>query len=282
MSFTAPDMTNLGGLSVLSRISKSDDLLLQLSRKVVDWRRPELTEHSMQEMVSQRVYQIAAGYEDADDCDLLHNDSMLKLSTGRLPEDSVLCSQPTMTRLENHVQHKELYDIGWLFVRHFVNSYDKAPREIILDLDDSNSNCYGAQQLTLFNNYYGEYCYMPLYIFEGHSGKIISAILRPGRTNKRDNVAGLLIRLIGYLRKFWPHTLITVRGDAMFSSSEFMEWARDQHALHYVLGFSGNSRLSERTGAWVERAEEQYKKTGEDVKVYYRFMYRAKQWEQAL
>lgn len=281
VSFTAPDMTNLGGLSVLRRVITDDDLLTQISRKVVDWRNPQLTDHSIEEMITQRVLQIATGYEDADDCDLLRNDSMMKLSTGRLPGDGALCSQPTMTRLENHVQHKELYDIGWLFVRHFVKSYAKAPDRIILVLDDSNHNCYGAQQLSVFNAYYGEYCYMPLYIFEGYSGKLIATVLRPGRTNKRDNVAGLLIRLITYLRKFWPDTEITVRGDGMFSSSEFMEWTKGQRHLHYVLGFSGNSRLNGRVAAWVARAEEQYRLTGENQKVYYRFMYRATRWEQA-
>lgn len=281
VSFSAPDMTNLGGLPILRPILKSDDLLSQLSRKVKEWRNPKFIDHSIEEMITQRVLQIAAGYEDADDCDVLRHDSMLKLSTGRLPSDGDLCSQPTMTRLENHVQHKELYDMGWTFVRHFVQSYDKEPKEIIVDLDDSNHNCYGAQQLSVFNAYYGEYCYMPLYIFEGFSGKLIAAVLRPGRTNKRDNVAGLLIRLITYLRKFWKHTVITVRGDGMFSSSEFMEWAKSLPRLHYVLGFSGNSRLSQRVAVWVDRAEEQYRQTGQDVKVYYRFMYRATRWEQA-
>ena len=281
VGFSAPDMTNLGGLSIISRINKNDDLLVQLARKIVEWRNPKLIDHSIKEMVTQRVLQIAAGYEDADDCDVLRNDSMMKLVSGRLPSDGALCSQPTMTRLENHVQHKELYDMGWVFVKHFVKSYDKEPKRIILDLDDSNSNCYGAQQLSVFNGYYGEYCYMPLFMFEGYSGKLIAAILRPGRTNKRDNVAGLLIRVITYLRKFWPNTEITVRGDGMFSSSEFMEWANGQKRLHYVLGFTGNSRLSGRTAAWVARAEEQYKRTGQDVKVYYRFMYRATRWERA-
>ena len=281
VGFTAPDMTNLGGLSILSRINKSDDLLVQLRRKIVEWRNPKLIDHSIREMVTQRVLQIAAGYEDADDCDVLRNDSMMKLASGRLPGDGALCSQPTMTRLENHVQHKELYDMGWVFVKHFVKSYDKEPKRIILDLDDSNSNCYGAQQLSVFNGYYGEYCYMPLFMFEGYSGKLIAAILRHGRTNKRDNVAGLLIRVITCLRKFWPDTEIIVRGDGMFSSSEFMEWANGQKRLHYVLGFTGNSRLTERTAVWVARAEEQYRRTGQDVKVYYRFMYRATRWERA-
>ena len=122
VSFSAPDMTNLGGLPIISRINRSDDLLVQLSRKIVEWRNPKLIDHSIREMVTQRVLQIAAGYEDADDCDVLRNDSMMKQATGRLPGDGALCSQPTMTRLENHVQHKELYDMGWVFVKHFVES----------------------------------------------------------------------------------------------------------------------------------------------------------------
>lgn len=281
VGFSAPEMTNLGGMCVLRRITKDDDFVGELARKVREWRNPKFTEHSIKEMMDQRVLQIAAGYEDADDCDLLRKDGMMKLMVGRLPSGGDLCSQPTMTRLENHVQHKELYDMGWAFVRHFVESYDKEPVKIILDLDDSNANCYGAQQLSVFNGYYGEYCYMPLFIFEGFSGKLVVPILRPGRTNKRDNVAGLLIRLITYLCKFWPDTVIVVRGDGMFSSSEFMEWANGQKNLHYVLGFSGNSHLSQRTAAWVARAEEQKRRTGQDVKVYHRFMYRATRWERA-
>ena len=281
VGFSAPEMTNLGGMCVLRRITKDGDFVGVLARKVREWRNPKFTEHTIKEMMDQRVLQIAAGYEDADDCDLLRKDGMMKLMVGRLPSGGDLCSQPTMTRLENHVQHKELYDMGWAFVRHFVESYDKEPVKIILDLDDSNANCYGAQQLSVFNGYYGERCYMPLFIFEGFSGKLVVPILRPGRTNKRDNVAGLLIRLITYLRKFWPDTVIVVRGDGMFSSSEFMEWANGQKNLHYVLGFSGNSRLSQRTAAWVARAEEQKRRTGQDVKVYHRFMYRATRWERA-
>ena len=139
VGFSAPEMTNLGGMCVLRRITKDDDFVGELARKVREWRNPKLIDHSIKEMMDQRVLQIAAGYEDADDCDLLRTDGMMKLASGRLPGDGALCSQPTMTRLENHVQHKELYDMGWAFVRHFVESYDKEPVKIILDLDDSNA-----------------------------------------------------------------------------------------------------------------------------------------------
>lgn len=281
VSFTAPDMTNLGGLPILRRVMKIDDLLVCLSHKIRDWRNPDYIEHTLLEQVTQRVLQIAAGYEDADDCDILRHDSMLKLSAGRLPSDGDLSSQPTMTRLENHVGKRELYAIGKLFMQHFVESYDKEPDKIIIDLDDSNADTYGCQQLTLFNTYYGGYCYMPLFVFEGISGKLMLPLLRPGRTNKRTNVYRLIRRIVLFLRKYWKHTQIVVRGDSMFCSHEFMEWAQTQERVHYITGLSGNSRLYSRVAAWAQYAEERYKRDGQDIKEYHRFMYRADKWSRA-
>ena len=169
MSFSASELSSLGGLPLLAKSAKRSDFLNQFSRQIRDWRNPAFVVHAMSDLVKQRVFQITAGYEDADDCDLLRHDSMLKLAVGHRPNDRDLCSQPTMTRLENHISHQELWDIGNLFVSHFISSYKKEPVRIILDIDDSNSNAYGGQQLTLFNNYYGEYCYMPLFIFEAQS-----------------------------------------------------------------------------------------------------------------
>ena len=117
-------------------------------------------------MLRQRVGQIFCGYEDASDCDFLREDSALKMMADRLPSDYDLCSQPTMTRLENKVSARTLYKIGVLFVKQFVKSFVSSPRRVVLDVDDTNSNTFGAQQLTLFNDYYGEYCYMPLLMFD--------------------------------------------------------------------------------------------------------------------
>lgn len=136
--------------------------------------------HSHQDMIRQRVGQIICGYEDANDCDSLRCDSALKMMTGRLSSDNDLCSQPTMTRLENKVSVRTLYNIGLLFIKEFVKSFKKAPLRVVLDVDDTNSNTFGAQQLTLFNDYYGEYCYMPMLMFDGLTGKMILLMLRPG------------------------------------------------------------------------------------------------------
>lgn len=209
---------------------------------------PELIHHTISDMVRQRVGQIACGYEDANDCDALRHDSALKMLSGCKPSDEDLCSQPTMTRLENHVSNRDLYKMGMLFVENFINSYDKAPKKIIIDADDTNANTYGAQQLTLFNDYYGEYCYMPLLIYEGISGKMILPILRPGRRNKSLNVSKILIRIVTMLRKAWPNCRIELRGDSHFCSHEFMDWVCDQHSilLGFTTGLSSNEVLSEK------------------------------------
>lgn len=141
--------------------------------------------HSRTEMFRQRICQIMAGFEDADDCDRLCRDGILKMCAGRSASDKIdLASQPTMTRLENRLSRKDLFDIGEAFIDDFIASYNSEPDSIIIDANDTNADTYGAQQLTLFNAYYREYCYMPLLLFEGRSGKLILPIHRSGRGNR--------------------------------------------------------------------------------------------------
>ena len=282
VSFTAPDLSSLGGLVLASKAERSCGIIRDISRCIVDWRDPDLIRHTIRDMVGQRIMQIACGYEDADDCDTLRNDSMLKMSCGRLADGRDLCSQPTMTRLENHLGHRELYEIGEAFIDNFIKSYgNEIPAKIILDLDDSNSNVYGAQQLSLFNQYYGEYCYMPLFIFEGYSGRMILPILRPGRTNKQLNVFGIIRRLVERIRAKWPNVVITIRGDAMFCSHDMFEWADEQRGIHYCVGLTGNSVLLNNPAVLnlLAKAKSDYNRTKEPVKIYGQFLYGAKSWK---
>ncbi len=281
MSFTAPNLSSFGGLALLKSVNEHQNFIHRLSAHVSEWRNEHLLVHSIEEMMTQRVFQIAAGYEDADDCDTLRNDSMLKMCSGRLPGGLALSSQPTMTRFENHVSHRELYNMGREFVHQFIRSYKNVPARIILDFDDSNSNTYGAQQLTFFNDYYGESCYMPLFVFEGYSGKLILPLLRPGRVNKRLNVFGLMRRIITEIRKYWKDTVIVVRGDAMFCSHEFMEWSKTRHHVQFITGLTGNKLLGEKSEPWVSRAGDDFKRDGKPVRRYYRHMYRAGSWNEA-
>lgn len=278
-SFTAPDLSSNGGLLLLSQVESRCGFLAEFASLINEWRNEDLLVHDLATLVRQRVMQIAAGFEDADDCDRLRNDKALKMSVGRTPNDIDLASQPTMTRLENHVGHKELYAIGDLFIDNFLNSYESAPGSIIIDLDDTNANTYGAQQLTLFNNYYGEKCYMPLLAFDAATGRLILPMLRPGRVNKRVNVSGLMKRLVLRIRKRWPKTKITLRGDGQFCSHTFMTWASQQKDVKFITGMSANSVLYNKVAGLVDHAAYLYKKEGKDVKLYTRFFYKAQSWE---
>ena len=278
-SFTAPDLSSNGGLLLLSQVESQCGFLGNLASLIKEWRNEDLLVHDIATLVKQRVMQIAAGFEDADDCDRLRNDKALKLSIGRTPNGIDLASQPTMTRLENHVGRDELYAIGNLFVDNFLDSYKFAPESIVVDLDDTNANTYGAQQLTLFNTHYGEKCYMPLLAFDAVTGRLILPMLRPGRVNKRANVGGLLKRLVLRIRERWPKTVIILRGDGHFCSHTFMTWANKQEGVKFITGLAGNSVLYDKVEHLVETAADMYKKEGKDVKLYTRFYYKAKSWE---
>lgn len=283
VDFSAPDLSSLGGLTLVNEYirHRSNNIIDRIVSSIRDTRNPDFVVHSMQSLVTQRVCQIAAGYEDADDCDRLRGDGILKMCCGRTPDDETdLASQPTMTRLENRLSKKELHDIALCFVDDFIASYDSEPDAIVIDADDTNSDTYGSQQLTLFNAYYGEYCYMPLLLFEGRSGRLILPILRPGRHNKSINIAGLLIRLIGMLRKHWKHTVIIFRGDSHFCSHQFMDWAVErQDGVHFITGLTRNDTLAGITKVWIDDAVKSYKEKGEDVKVFHSFMYKAESWK---
>ena len=181
------------------------------------------------------------------------------------------------------------------FLEEFIRSYRKPPKVIILDCDDSNFNTYGDRQGTLFNDYYGEYCYMPLFIFEGQSGKMIMPLLRPGRRNKSVNIYKILRRIIHRLRKAWKNTGFIVRGDAHFCCRELMDWNEDQlvatpefvelacnqRSIYFVTGLTGNKGLSARTRNWVEMAEESCKRNREPVRFFKTLMYQSGTWKYA-
>ena len=282
VDFSAPRLSSVGGLALVRYFERSSSNIIdRMEACIDDPRNQSYVKHGLSEMLRQRVYQIMAGYEDADDCDRLRGDGILKMCAGRTAaSESDLASQPTMSRLENSLSHKELYDIGNCFVEDFIASYDSEPDAIIIDADDTNADTYGAQQLTLFNAYYGEYCYMPLLLFEGRSGKLILPILRPGRGNKAINIAGLLKRLIAKLRKHWRHTKFIFRGDSHFCSRAFMDWAVDRRdGIYFITGISGNARLKREVAGKLKSAVSSYERSGKDVRTFHSFDYRAGSWK---
>jgi len=275
VKFTMEKTSNDGGLLLLREVENQIGLINGLANCIKDGRHQSYVEHSIKSMLSQRVMQIAAGYEDANDCNVLNDDEILKLCAN---QEKVLATQPTISRFENKVNTKELYNMAKVFVDQFMASYESEPGIVILDPDDTNSFTYGQQELTLFNNYYGDYCYMPLHIYEGFSGKLITTILKPGRRSKSVNVFSILKRIIIYLREQWPDTMIIVRGDSHFCSKELMDWVHGLKRVEFITGLTGNAILNKHAKVTIESARREYNKYNKPVKRYHSFEYKANSW----
>ena len=275
VSFTMEETSNDGGLLLLKEVDNQIGLIDSLTRCLQDERHQGYVKHSIGSMLKQRIMQIAAGYEDANDCNTLKDDEILKVCANH---QQTLATQPTMSRFENQAGKKELYLMAKAFVDNFIASYESAPGIIIIDSDDTNSFTYGQQELTLFNSYYGDYCYMPLHIYEGFSGKLITTILKPGRRSKSVNVFAILRRIIAYLRKHWPDTMIILRGDSHFCSKELMDWTHNLQRVEFITGLTGNSVLNECAKVTIESARREYERYGKPVKRYHSFEYKANSW----
>ena len=174
-----------------------------------------ISNHTYTDLIKQRVFQIACGYEDANDSNDLRSDPALKAACDRLPLTGAdLASQPTMSRFENSISRTDLYRIGLALLETFIESYDKPPKKIILDIDDTDDATHGSQQLSLFHAYYDEYCYLPVHLYEAETGKLITTILRPGRRIRGREAAAILRRVLDHILMAWPQVQITLRGDA--------------------------------------------------------------------
>jgi hypothetical protein len=277
--YSGKDVSTDGGALLLREMDNRLGLIDKISSCITDERDQRYIDHHQIEMLKQRIFQIACGYEDGNDCDQLRADSVFKACAGKLPEsDQDLASQPTMCRLENSVSATELYSIAKVFADQFIDSYKKEPGLIILDCDDTNNNCHGDQQLAIFNNYYGEYCYMPLHIYEGLSGKLITTILKPGRRSKNVDVFAVLKRIVDHLRQQWKNTIIILRGDSHFCSHQFMDWSTDQQNLHFVTGLTGNKKLNEQIKVTIESAQQAFVANKKKQKRYVSFQYQAQSW----
>ena len=180
LDFKAGRLSSDAGLLLLGQIDQHQGLIQAMASVLRDERDPKRTHHSMTDLMRQRVFQIAAGYEDQDDSDHLRRDPIFKLLLGRAPETGAdLASQPTMSRFENGVGRQALYHLAEVFVEQFIASYAEAPEVIVLDFDDTADLAHGEQEQARFNAHVGDSCFMPLHVYEGLSGRLILTMLKP-------------------------------------------------------------------------------------------------------
>ena len=278
LAFDGGILTSDSGVLLLREVEAKTGILSRIIEAITDRRHPSYVAHSVADLVKQRVFQIACGYEDANDCDALCSDPGFKAACGRLPlQGEDLSSQPTMSRFENQMSRSDLYRIARAFVDAFIASYKKPPRAIILDIDDTQDTVYGTQQLALFNGYFNAYAYQPLHIYEGQSGKLITTILRPGVRPDGIQVVAIVKRLVAYLREAWPDVAIFLRGDAHFSSPQVQDFCETQ-GLYFIVGQTANTRLLDLAKPLMEKTKSLYAQTGKPVRLFTSFYYQAKTW----
>jgi hypothetical protein len=255
--FDGGTLSSDGGVLFFREIEAQIGIIRRFAGVLDDPRDPRYTDHSYEEMLSQRIFQIACGYEDANDCNTLRHDPAFKAACGRLPlSDDPLSSQPSMSRFENAPRRRDLYRMAQALFDTFAASYEQAPKSILLDIDDTADEIHGAQQQSLFNGYYDQYCYLPLHIYEGQSGKLITTILRPGRRPTGQEIVSILKRVVGAIRQKWPEVLILLRGDGHFSAPEVHAWCESQEPeIFYILGQSGNKVLQAKASGILQQAQ---------------------------
>ncbi|OBS07861.1 hypothetical protein Thpro_020004 [Acidihalobacter prosperus] len=197
------------------------------------------------DLLRQRIFQTACGYADGNDANDLRQDPAFKLALGRAPldTDNDLASGPTFSRLENGLTRKDIYRLAKTLVEAFIARYADPPSVIVLDMDHSDDRTHRQQELAFYNPYYGSHCYRPLFLFEGLSGALITAVLRPGkRPTGRENAA-IIGRVVRRLRQAWPDTHIVLRGDGHFSNPELMALCEEDAQMDFLFGLAGNPAL---------------------------------------
>jgi hypothetical protein len=290
--------SDAGGV-LLREVEKRTDIVERLAGCFRDYRDQDRIEHRVGSLIRQRVYGIALGYEDLNDHDSLRHDVVMGLlsekqdPSGRdrvreQDQGKAIAGKSTLNRLEltpEDANEKSRYKkivadqgaIDELMVAVFIESYESAPSEVVLDVDATDDLLYGNQEGKYFHGYYAEYCYLPLYIFSGEH--LLCARLRQANEDPASGVLQELSRIVEQIRAVWPEVRIILRGDSGFCRDEIMSYCEGESQIEYVLGLAKNSRLIKEIGAQMGQAQQNYESTQQPARVFKDFRYRTrKSW----
>jgi hypothetical protein len=277
--FNGGEVSSDAGLLFLREVENQVGLISKMTDSLRDRRHPGYVKHQLLELFKQRIFQIACGYEDGNDSNELRDDPIMKIACERLPDDEeALASQPTISRFENGISRTDLYRIAEVFVDVFIESYSEPPEGIILDIDDTDDLTHGHQQLRLFNAYHGDYCYMPIHIYEGRSGKLITTVLRPGKRPTGKQIVSIVKRVVKRIRQAWPEVGILLRADSYYSCPAVFDFC-DETDIKYVLGFKPLSPLVRKIKPLVKEASLRFEREKQPVKMFIEILYKAKSWK---
>jgi hypothetical protein len=271
-------MTSDAGGLLLRETDRRLNLLPRLAQCFLDGRDPARVQHSVMEMISQRVSALALGYEDLNDHEQLRQDPILKLLAGQEDLEQPLAGKSTLNRLELGAGAPDRYkkvtfwkqSIDELLVDVFVEAHAAAPEEIVLDIDTTDVALHGDQEGRFFHGYYDHYCYLPLYIFSGEH--LLCARLRCANIDASAGSWTEIQRIVAQIRRHWPQVRITLRGDSGFCREELMSWC-EGHRVDYVLGLARNPRLRALVAEALAQAAREWERTRQPARLFVEFSY---------
>jgi hypothetical protein len=273
VDFSGGEVTSDGGVVLLRELDRTLGLTAAAADCFVDRRNPVMIEHTILEMVRQRVFGIAHGYEDLNDHDTLRHDTAFQLAAGKVEP---LASSPTLHRLENRSDRRLAVKLHEVIVEQFIRSFDKAPDELILDFDATDDIVHGHQEGRFFHGYYDNYCFLPLYVFCGE--KLLVSYLRPSNIDGAKHSWAILALLVRRLRQQWPNVRIIVRGDSGFCRHPMFDWC-ERHNVKYITGLAKNTVLKKHLKEAMAQAKSAYEATAEKQRVFTEFTYEAGTWK---
>ena len=295
--FDGGNITSDAGGLLLRETEKRTGIISGFAKCFEDLRDPDLIEHKLAELIAQRVYGLALGYEDLNDHDDLRRDPLLAVLVGKEdPEGEkrvreqdkgkAMAGKSTLNRLEltpadptaAELRYKKIImkpeEIDRLLVDVFLQAHAEAPKEIVLDVDATDDPLHGNQEGRYFHGYYKNYCYLPLYIFCGEF--LLCARLRPSNIDASEGTVEELEGIVGQIRSAWPGVKIVVRGDSGFCRDRIMTWCEAQK-IDYVFGFAKNVRLQAMIAEELQRAQELYEETKTASRVFKGFRYETRE-----
>ena len=242
-AFDGGRLTSDGGVLLLAQAERRIGIAGRLASCIADPRDQSRVVHGLGDILQARMLAIACGYEDADDLDTLRHDPGFKLAAGKLPDAAVgLASQPTVSRWENAPTTRELVRMMGAMVDIYCASYRVPPAAVTLDIDETVDVVHGGQQLSFWNGHYGTRCFLPIHVYDTATGRPVAMLLRTGKTPSGAEMAGHIRRLVRRIKKHWPRTRITLRGDGHYGRPEIMAWC-EANKVDYVFGLPGNRML---------------------------------------
>jgi len=288
-SFDGGTLSSDGGVLLLAEVDRRRGLLDRFAACFTDHRNPGLVEHSVTELVRQRVFALALAYEDLNDHDELRTDPLLAAVVGkadptgsdrrqRQDRGKPLAGKSTLNRLEWGAVKQDRYRkitvdeaaVDRFFVDAFLSAHEQAPAEVVLDLDATDDPLHGEQEGRFFHGYYGGYCYLPLYIFCG--SHLLCARLRRSNIDASDGSVAAVDRIVAQIRESWPEVHVILRADSGFTREELMAWC-EQHKVDFVFGLARNARLQRALGAELAQARALYEESGKAARVFKDFVY---------